>query len=227
MKYLKLFESDTNQQQDLEEVKTFLHDIQDLGVQVSLRQVPGTRPKFSITCDRSEVSTSNSFDLLGMLSELYNRMVGLGYAAQRNLVETGENGKDTCYFSFELVFVKVGKIVPKKAKVDLVSSSNFFDLICKQFGTTDNEVEGEVTVYESKYLNVYLSFSDTSTFKIIYDGAAEYDLQDMIDGDDIGEKDGDWLFDTLYGSNEYDFSQKSFNMISKMVHLLEKYDIGS
>src|SRR5581483_3145876 len=83
MKYLRLFESIT----DIEEIKSYLHDIQDLGIEVNITKESGINPRIKIEAEQITVDIKSSTEMFSIASEFFERMSGFGYKLIRNNYE--------------------------------------------------------------------------------------------------------------------------------------------
>jgi len=232
MKYLRLFESIT----DIEEIKSYLHDIQDLGIEVNITKESGINPRIKIEAEQITVDIKSSTEMFSIASEFFERMSGFGYKLIRNNYED--------YFGrieFTWIFEKSNhkkQILPKiKPGYDA-----FKNALIQEFNLSDDiEENSSIKIYDSRYLEVSIEFQGEARFQsgnskvyVIMDPAIEYDIKDQLDACGLSEedgsqkdKDGTWIYEILESDNKYDLTQKTLDMLKKLVALLEKYNVGN
>jgi len=106
MKYLKLFEANTFEK-DVDEIKGYLHDLQDLGLEVEVKKQRGSLSNIDIIGEGESDKFSVS-ELGNAVDELMNRVQDLGY--KMFLHEFHSKGSnDKIDQSFLLRFVKLEK----------------------------------------------------------------------------------------------------------------------
>lgn len=137
MKYLKLFEGREDRfQKDVEEIKGYLHDLQDMGFEITIDKQRGSLGNIDIVGESESINNFNIVEMSSAVDELMNRVQDLGYRMfihDFNSKGTNENigGKwgQKVNQSFRLRFAKVDLDIEEVEVPDVKTVDEFISAV--------------------------------------------------------------------------------------------------